>query len=42
MYVAPVRNSFSLRSILDGVLIALAFGAVSISVAMVLVMPLIG
>lgn len=41
MYVAPVRNSFSLRSILDGVLIALAFGAVSISVAMVLVMPLI-
>lgn len=41
MYVAPVREKISLWSILDGVLIALAFGAVSISVAMVLVMPLI-
>lgn len=42
MYVAPQRNTFSLRGFLDGVLIALAYGAIIISVAMVLVIPLIG
>ena len=42
MYVAPVRKSFSLWSILEGVGIGFAIGALMITAAMVLVMPLIG
>lgn len=42
MYVAPVREKISFWSILEGVSIGFAIGALMITAAMVLVMPLIG
>ena len=42
MYVAPVREKISLWIILEGVGIGFAIGALMISAAVVLVMPLIG
>ena len=42
MYVAPVRKSFSLWSLLEWVGIGFAVGAIMIAVCLVLVMPLIG
>lgn len=42
MYVAPVREKIGLWSILEGVSIGFAIGALMITAAMVLVMPLIG
>lgn len=42
MYVAPQRNTFCLKSFLDGLLIFLAFGAIIFAVAVMLVILLIG
>ena len=42
MYVAPVREKINIWSILEGLGIGFAMGALMITVCLVLVMPLIG
>ena len=42
MYVAPVRDRITIWSILEGLSIGFAVGALMIAVCLVFVMPLIG